>query len=256
MLKKHGEVDIDRLKQDIKKDMEQIFSLSEKRDYSIYNKDLHFWLSEHFYEENTEGKLEETIQKVWKNLDAFIASQRHQKVKNWFTTAHHIYIESPGKPNFALMKVDVEKIPWLEHISVMAAPDFGAMFGEKWYLILDWKSGKEDIQTSGITDQLKVYGLKVLLKQWTQDIGDRTIHMDEIYLPWMHSKWWTLTQEDINNIIEKIIQDIEYQKQFIVDQDPIQNIPLSHQAFKRTSSEKKCISCTFRKVCTLLKDFE
>jgi len=78
----------------------------------------------------------------------------------------------------------------------------------------------------------------------------------EIYFPSMNALGGEVTQEDIDGVIQKIIQDVDYQKQFIVDQDVVQNIAVSHKNFQRTTSPKKCKSCTFRKVCEELKTLE
>jgi len=75
----------------------------------------------------------------------------------------------------------------------------------------------------------------------------------EIYFPSMNALGGDVTQEDIDGVIQKIIQDVEYQKQFIVDQDVVQNIAMPHKNFQRTTSAKKCESCTFRKVCENLE---
>lgn len=47
----------------------------------------------------------------------------------------------------------------------MAAPDFGVVISEDNYLILDRKSGKEKMDEDGITDQLKIYALKMTLNR-------------------------------------------------------------------------------------------
>jgi CRISPR/Cas system-associated exonuclease Cas4 (RecB family) len=130
------------------------------------------------------------------------------------------------------------------------------MFGDNNYLILDWKSGKESLDSYGITDQLRVYALKMLLKQRNTQLGERHIDVYEVYLPSLHEKTGTIQQEDVDHIIAKILDDVEYQKQFIVDQDSEKNEPLSHTAFTRTTSEKKCAGCTFREVCQKLKEQE
>jgi CRISPR/Cas system-associated exonuclease Cas4 (RecB family) len=41
-------------------------------------------------------------------------------------------------------------------------------------------------------------------------------------------------------------------KQFLENQDPIENIPLDSFVFRKTSNAKKCESCTFRSVCKKL----
>lgn len=237
----------------IRKNMETTFAQSKANDYSDF---VDFWLSEHFYQEIDDNALEPVIQKVLHNLESFITSDYHKKIEQRFRKGHHIYIEDPRRPNFEMMKVDVSHIPWLENISILASPDFWLMFGEHNYLILDWKSGKESLDISGITDQLRIYALKILLKQKQTNLWNHTIDVYEIYLPSLHEKSGTIEQQDIDHIIQKILEDVEYQKQFLVEQDPERNEPLNHTAFTRTSSEKKCIWCTFRQVCQKLKEVE
>lgn len=245
--------DKERITSTIRKNMENTFAQSKENDYSDF---VDFWLSEHFYQEIDDSALEPVIQKVIHNLEAFIASDYHKKIEQRFRKGHHIYIEDPRRPNFEMMKVDIQHLPWLEKISVLASPDFWLMFGENNYLILDWKSWKESLDISGITDQLRVYALKILLKQKEQTLGIRNIDVYEVYLPSLHEKSGKIQQEDIDFIIQKIIEDVEYQKQFLVEQDPERNEPLNHSAFSRTTSEKKCIWCTFRDVCQKLKATE
>lgn len=237
----------------ITKNMEETFAISKSNDYTNF---VEFWLSEHFYQEIDDDALTPVIQKVINNLEAFIASDYHQKIEQRFRKWHHIYIEDPRRPNFEMMKVDVSNIAGLENISILASPDFWIMFWENNYLILDWKSWKESLDISGITDQLRIYGLKTLLKQKSTELWDRKIDVHEIYLPSLHEKSGSITQEDVEHIIWKILEDIEYQKQFIVEQDTEINEPLNHTAFTRTSNEKKCIWCTFRSVCKQLKQVE
>lgn len=237
----------------IRKNMETTFAESKANDYNDFVK---FGLSEHFYNEIDDTALEPVIKKVVNNLESFVNSEYHEKIQQRFRKWHHIYIEDPRRPNFEMMKVDVSHIPWLENVSILASPDFGIMFGENNYLILDWKSGKESLDVSGITDQLRMYALKILLKQKNKDLWNRQIDVYEVYLPSLNEKSGTIEQEDIDHIINKILEDVEYQKQFIVEQDVERNEPLSHTTFTRTSSEKKCAWCTFRSVCQKLKELE
>lgn len=82
------------------------------------------------------------------------------------------------------------------------------------------------------------------------------INAYEIYFPSMNAVGGEVTQQDIENVVQKIIQDVDYQKQFIVDHDVVQNIALPHKSFQRTTSLKKCEYCTFKKVCDELKNLE
>jgi len=78
----------------------------------------------------------------------------------------------------------------------------------------------------------------------------------EVYLPSLHKIGGKIEKADIDDIIKKLKDDLEYQKQFLVDGDILKNEPLPHDKFSRTNSKKKCASCTFRKVCADLKNFE
>ncbi|MDR3168190.1 MAG: hypothetical protein LBU27_00015 [Candidatus Peribacteria bacterium] len=69
----------------------------------------------------------------------------------------------------------------------------------------------------------------------------------------MNTHGGIISQTDIDYIIEKFKKDVDYQKQFIQDQDPIKNLPLDLLVFRKTSNKKKCESCTFRDVCKKLK---
>jgi hypothetical protein len=88
------------------------------------------------------------------------------------------------------------------------------------------------------------------------NLGDIKVKAFEIYLPSMNSIGGDVVQKDIDDVVDKIIQDVDYQKQFIQDNDPIKNLPMSHKTFQRTTSFKKCDSCSFKKICDDLKNKE
>ncbi|MDR0651017.1 MAG: hypothetical protein LBG59_06585 [Candidatus Peribacteria bacterium] len=69
---------------------------------------------------------------------------------------------------------------------------------------MDWKSGKEDFLADEISDQLKVYALKMLLKKRRTSLEGMKIHAYEIYLGSMNAYGGTITQEHIDAIITKI----------------------------------------------------
>jgi len=87
-------------------------------------------------------------------------------------------------------------------------------------------------------------------------IEDVEIEAYEVYLPSLHQIGGKIEKSDIDHIVEKLKEDVEYQKQFLEDGDIIKNQPLAPSHFTRTNSAKKCASCTFRKVCEDLKNFE
>ena len=248
---------INKIKEDISQIMTNEFNLSKNKDYqNWYDRNQKFWLTEHYYKIDIDSRLSEAIQKVIHNLDTFISSERHQKVVRFFEISQNVYIESPKRPDYENMRIIINGIPELMDVSILASPDFGAILWDDRYFIIDRKSGKEKIDNDSIPDQIKVYVLKMILKKWKLDIGDMDIKWYEVYLPSLKEIGGQITQKDIQDIIQKIINDVNFQKQFIVDWDVIKNIPLAHKNFHRTTSPKKCESCTFRKVCDDLKNFE
>ena len=236
-------------------EMRKEFEVSKSRDYTSYDRDHKFGLSEHYYGEDIDDKLEEAIQKVVHNLDVFLESDRNQKVQHYFKTAKTVYVENPREKDFEWMKLNLYTIPELRAVNVMAAPDFGVVISDNKYLIIDRKTGQEKMDSDGISEQLKIYALKMLLKSNIK-IEDVDIVAYEVYLPSLHQIGGKIEKSDIDYIIQKLKDDISFQKQFLEDSDIIRNQPLSHDNFPRTNSAKKCVTCTFRKVCEDLKNFE
>lgn len=249
--------ELEELKNEISEMMHEEFNASKNKDYQTFDYHDRAGLSEHFYQQDADDLLEPTIQRVIQNLDALIASPWHQKILEMMNGTHIVYIEKPKNPDFESMKINTKNIPELREISVMASPDFGVIFGNNRYFILDRKSGKESNSNFGLSDQLKVYSLKLLVntKKNTQ-LEDYQISAYEVYLPSTQEYGGEISQRDIDDIIEKIAQDTQFQKTFLVDQDPIKNIPLPHTHFSRTSKKTRCESCSFRSVCEKLKEFE
>ncbi len=235
--------------------MKTEFEISKTRDYTSYDRDRKFWLSEHYYGENADDKFQEAMQKVLHNLDVFMQSEWLEKVQHYFNTAKTVFVENPREKDFDGMKVNLYSIPALKDVNVMAAPDFGVIFSDNKYLIIDRKTGQEKLDTDWVSDQLKIYALKLILKSRI-DIDKVDIEWYEVYLPSLHQRGGKITKTDIDAIIEQLKEDVEFQKQFLVDGDIFKNNPLPHGDFPRTKSEKKCASCTFRKVCEELKNFE
>ncbi|MDR0651016.1 MAG: hypothetical protein LBG59_06580 [Candidatus Peribacteria bacterium] len=103
---------IQEIKQQLKAEMEAEFAFSKARNYqddkNFFGK---FGLSEHFYGEDKDTALQPAIEKVWTNLDHFIASKWNEKVQDYFTSAKFIYIEYPRVPDYNAMKVDISQLP-------------------------------------------------------------------------------------------------------------------------------------------------
>lgn len=116
---------IQGFKEAIADEMKAEFELSKNRDYTAgYDREQKFGLSEHFYGENIDDKLNIAIQKVRDNLDAFLESDRNEKVQEYFKKAKTVFVENPRQKDFESMKLKMGNIPELRHINVMASPDF------------------------------------------------------------------------------------------------------------------------------------
>jgi len=87
------------------------------------------------------------MKKVLNNLDVFLQSDRNEKVQHYFKTAKTVFIEKPREKDFDSMKVNLYSIPELRNLNVMAAPDFGVVFSDNRYLIIDRKTGQEKMDT-------------------------------------------------------------------------------------------------------------
>lgn len=246
---------INLLKEKIRQNIQEEFEISKNRKYENVFEEERFGLTEHYYWEDVDAKLEPCIQKVMNNLDIFIASERNEKVQRYFDKAQKVFIENPRNQNFEAMKVIIPNIPELKNVTIMASPDFGVVFNPSKYLIIDWKSGKEKNDFEWVSDQIKVYALKSFLKTWLK-FEDVEISWYEVYLPSLNQFGGKITKEDIDYIQKKLVEDVSFQKQFIQDWDEIRNEPLASSKFLRTKSEKKCQICTFRKVCEELKSYE
>ena len=238
------------LKDNIRAEMVADFDYSRERDYSDFEDFFgKFGLAEHFYWEWSDDLLEPAIEKVCSNLDRFIESSWNQKVQDYFNTAKFVYVEHPRTPDFESMKVNVSRLPWLRDVSILAWPDFWVTFSDTDFLVLDWKSGKEEVLDNSVSNQLKIYALKMLLKKWLTSLNWVKIEAYEVYLDSMNAYWGILKQDDIDDIISKVQHDVEEQKQFLVDWDPYKNQPVDLMMFRKTTSDKKCEQCPFRSVC-------
>jgi hypothetical protein len=258
LVKDHDDTEenIAKIKEGLAEEMRYEFDASKEKKYE----ELNFWewggLSEHYYWENIDDKLEETIEKVCHNLDQFISSEWINVIKENIDSDNIVYIENPKNPNYDAMRLFTRNVPELRNISIMASPDFWITYWNWKYLILDWKTGKEPEDTD-FPDQIKTYALKVILKKnRSLELWDLEIEWYEVYIPSLDKLGWVIKQENIEAIVDKIISDTELQKKFLVNGDSFRNQPLPSSEFARTDDMEKCKSCVLRKVCEELKNYE
>lgn len=120
---KHGEVlpeDIQQLKTQMTDIITKEFTIAKQRDYSQYNKDQKFGFKEFCYNEDLpDDALDQSIQRVCNNLDAFIDSDMQTKVLQYFQNGNKYYIES-NESDFEQMKLVLDHHPILEHVTIRA----------------------------------------------------------------------------------------------------------------------------------------
>ena len=251
---------IDVLIKDNIKEMDEAYQKSKTKDYTKYDKNDKFWFSEHFYQEDVDEKFAEGKKNIINFFEQFLDSELHEQIKNYFTPDNRIFIESKI-PDFEQMKLTIDDIPELMGITIWAQPDFGIVVKSNWkkdkYIIYDWKSGRDSEKDSEeISDQLKVYAYKTLLKIGIDKFDTVDIYCYEVFLRTNKLYGGKITWEDIYETQNKIVMDVTYQKKFIQNENITQNQALPTTCFSRTDRINKCKKCRFRKVCGDLKKFE
>ncbi len=236
--------------------MDHEFNFSKNRDYSAYDKDNKFWLSEHYYQIDIDQRYKDAKIKLEKRFDNFLNSSLHEQIVWYLHSPNQRYIE-PKEPDFEKMKVLVDNVPELLWITLWANPDFAVIVDSNKYIIYDWKTGRvPSHQDWEISNQLKAYAYKLLLNIWMEKIDDVEIFAWEVYLEDMSVFGGKIQTQDIMDIQDKIIEDVALQKTFIQDGDIQKNMPINSMIFQRTDNKKKCHSCTYRKICDELKNYE
>lgn len=256
---KHGEVlpeDIQQLKTQMTDIITKEFTIAKQRDYSQYNKDQKFGFKEFCYNEDLpDDALDQSIQRVCNNLDAFIDSDMQTKVLQYFQNGNKYYIES-NESDFEQMKLVLDHHPILEHVTIRAWPDFGVTADNGIYYIYDRKSWREkDSPAEDITDQLKIYAYKLLCNT-NKTLDDIIIYAYEVYVPSMNMIGGKVTQADIDSIKHKIINDIHELQELVEEHDIQKNIPKHVDSFQRTTNIQKCATCSFRNACAALKKID
>lgn len=244
-----------QLKNSMRSTMEQQFHLAKSRQYKRYDKDQKFGFKEFCYGDDISDQLQEGIEKVLWNLDAFIASPLHTTVQDYFHKWYKAYIES-NESDFEQMKLVLDHHPVLQDVTIWAGPDFGITGTDNTYYIYDRKSGTEkEIPQESITDQLKVYAYKLLCNTG-KSLENATIYAYEVYLPSMYMIGWKVSQSDIDHIKTKIVDDVDELQSLVVDGNIKNNIPQHVDHFRRTSDSSKCSMCSMRRACAALKKID
>jgi len=248
---------IERIKVSLLWKMDRDFQISKARDYTKYNSDLKFWLTEHYYKENIDSLYFQWKNAILESFDKFCESELNTEISQHFQNHDNITFIEPKEKNFDSMKIEIDNIPELMWINVYAQPDFWIITKDKKYIIYDRKSGKiPQKDSNSISDQLKVYAYKILQKIGLEKIDDFDCEAYEVFLKWIVKFGWKITKQDLLDIEQKIIDDVNIQKWFILNKNVESNIPMESSNFARTNDIHKCKNCTFYKVCEELKKYE
>lgn len=244
------------LKQNVIKYMDKMYKISKNKNYSQYDKDNQFWLSEHFYQMDIDAEFQKTKDKIMKKFNDFLQSDLHDQVRQHILSDNKVFIE-PKKSDFEAMKIQITDIPELRGIIIFAQPDFGVILDKYSYIIYDRKSGKlPEYSSNNISDQLKVYSYKVARKIGLEHLEQLEIKAFEVFLQDMSTYGGNVAISEIMDVQTKILEAVREQKKYIRHENIIKNIPVEVEKFKRTDNINKCKSCTFRSVCEKLKAFE
>ena len=230
--------------------MDRDFQISKMRDYTKYNSDLKFWLTEHYYKENIDEMYEN-----WKKSILMCTSFSGKCVLSNYMTLRDS--NRGGCAQVCRWNFLVDNNPDLMWINIYAQPDFGIITKDKKYIIYDRKSGKiPEKSPDSISDQLKVYAYKILQKIWLENLDNIDVQAYEVFLKWIVKFGWKITKQDLLDIEQKIVDDVNVQKQLIINKNVESNMPLESMVFHRTDDPYKCKNCTFYKVCEEIKKYE
>ena len=248
---------IEKAKVSLFSKMDRDFQISKARDYTKYNSNVKFGLTEHYYKENIDSSYQEWKKMISDNFDQFCKSELHSEIVQYFQDPENIIFIEPKEKDFESMKIQLDDNPDLMWVNLYAQPDFGIITKDKKYIIYDRKSGKiPQKDSNSISDQLKVYAYKILKKVGLENMDDLDVQAYEIFLKWLIKFWWRIDKQDLIDIEEKIVNDVNIQKWFILNKDVESNIPMESSNFSRTNDINKCKNCTFYKACEELKKYE
>ena len=237
--------------------MDRDFQISRARDYTKYNANVKFGLTEHYYKENIDEMYEQWKKSILESFDKFCESELNREILSYIHDPENIIFIEPKEKNFESMKIQIDSNPDLMWINIYAQPDFWIITKDKKYIIYDRKSGKiPEKSPNSISDQLKIYAYKILQKVGLERIDHLDVQAYEVFLKWIVKFGWKITKQDLLDIEQKVVDDVNVQKQLIVNKNVEANIPLESSEFQRIDDPYKCKNCTFYKVCEELKKYE
>ena len=211
---------IEKSKVSLTTKMDREFQISRARDYTKYNANVKFGLTEHYYKENIDDMYGKWKKSILESFDNFRESDLNREILSYIHDPANIIFIEPKEKNFESMKIEIDNNPDLMWINIYAQPDFWIITKDKKYIIYDRKSGKiPEKSPDSISDQLKIYAYKILQKVGLEKIDDLDVQAYEVFLKWIVKFGWKITKQDLLDIEQKVIDDINVQKQLIVNKN-------------------------------------
>lgn len=248
---------IQKIKNEMTSQMDIEYKISKNRDYSKYQYNLKFGLTEHYYQKDIDEIYVTWKSNLLESFNKFLESDFLNGIKQYFSDKSNRFFIEPKEKDFESMKIEIDNIPELMWISIYAQPDFGIITKDGTYIIYDRKSGKTPTKPDDeVSQQLHLYAYKILQKIWIEKINTIKTKWFEFYIKSLSKFGGDIDKSDLQNIEQKIIDDTTLQKKLIIDWNVEENRPLSTKEFPRTTDIQKCSNCTFYKVCEELKKIE
>ena len=144
---------------------------------------------------------------------------------------------------------------WKKHnIKCYAKPDFYfTTKARNKVVILDWKTGVylKNKKSEILTSQLMLYGYKVFKDHtdYFKSNEDASIEAYEVHLPSCEMSGGVVNEYHFVNIIKRIDEDLHFLSNLIVDKDVKKNRAKDISFYKKSSNDKVCNICNYRKIC-------
>lgn len=194
---------------------------------------------------NTKIKGFQMMQEFYYNEDfdekqqAYITDNITKCVSNFFMSET---LKELSSNNVEIIENDETELSSFNHsgITVYAKLDLFYKINNK-YIIVDWKTGKED-ESDYI--QLLLY-TKYATEKYGIDINDIVCRVE--YLKTNTVKEFTFTEEDIEQTNYVILGSVSSMMELL--DNPELNKAKSVENFSKCNDQEKCKNCNFRKVC-------
>ena len=177
----------------------------------------------------------EVIEDEWKE----VANHVETCLRNFY--ASDIYNGLKSHPKDRWLEVEEFSSFHLDNVRINLAIDCSIREGDDVY-VYDWKTGKSLPEDPSI--QLCCYALYAMEK-W--HIPPESLSIIEYNLSFDKSKWFSVTQGDVENIKGYIKGSIKDMQSLLIDNE--NNIPVEEERFSKVEDERVSVRCNFRKVC-------